>query len=148
MINRSKAHFLDFVSPLGVRWTQRPCPGNLLWLALFKAPPPPPPGILLFIGPFGLQRPRFGILLRNIFTWGLIAFLQTFVSDACRIASSVIVFALTSSDFYPLVFIFYLLLNVLISVIRSVYSVFFVSLILLFCRLLFSTTFLLSCTFW
>ena len=57
MINRSKALSLDFLSHLGVRWTQRPCPGNLLSLELFKAPP----GILLFIGPFGLQRPRFKI---------------------------------------------------------------------------------------
>ena len=30
MINCSKALFLDFVSPLGVWCTQRPCQGNLL----------------------------------------------------------------------------------------------------------------------
>ena len=58
---RSKALFLDFVSLLGVGYTQRPCPGNLLRSLLFKAPPPQ--GILLSIGPLGLQRPRFGILL-------------------------------------------------------------------------------------
>ena len=56
---RSKALFLDFVSLLGVGYTQRPCPGNLLRSLLFKDPP----GILLSIGPLGLQRPRFGILL-------------------------------------------------------------------------------------
>ena len=56
---RSKALFLDFVSLLGVGYTQRPCSGNLLRSLLFKAPP----GILLSIGPLGLQRPRFGILV-------------------------------------------------------------------------------------
>ena len=30
MINRLKALLLDFVSPTGVRWTQKPCAGNLL----------------------------------------------------------------------------------------------------------------------
>ena len=38
LINRSKALFLDFVSLLGVDWTQRPCQGILLWLILFKGP--------------------------------------------------------------------------------------------------------------
>ena len=36
---RSKALFLDFVSLLGVGYTQRPCPGNLLQSLLFKGPP-------------------------------------------------------------------------------------------------------------
>ena len=106
-----------------------------------------PSGILLSIAPFGLQRPCFGILLLNIFTWGLIAFLQTFIFVASRIASLAILFVLTCSDFYFLVFIFYLLLTVLISVILLVYSVIFATLILHSCRLRFSTTSLLSCTF-
>jgi len=38
LIDRSKALFLDFVSLLGVDWTQRPCQGILLWLILFKGP--------------------------------------------------------------------------------------------------------------
>ena len=36
---RSKALFLDFVSLLGVGYTQRPCPGDLLRSLLFKGPP-------------------------------------------------------------------------------------------------------------
>ena len=38
LINRSKALFLDFVSLLGVDWTQRPCQGISLWFILFKGP--------------------------------------------------------------------------------------------------------------
>ena len=71
--------------------------------------------------PFRLRRPCLGILLHNT-----LAFLQTFVPNTC---SSVIVFVLANLDILLLVFIFHPLLIVFFSVIFSVPSVFFASLI-------------------
>ena len=81
---------------------------------------------------------------KNIYIY---IYIYIYVFVASRIASLAILFVLTCSDFYFLVFIFYLLLTVLISVILLVYSVIFATLILHSCRLRFSTTSLLSCTF-